>query len=228
MPNMKTDYPPKFEYILFDLDETLYPKEAGLMRAVGERILLFMVQKVGIPLDDARLKQHEYFQRYGTTLRGLMVEHHINPHEFLDFVHDVELRGFLLPCPPLDALLHELPWRKVIFTNADRWHAERVLEVLQVRPHFEAIIDIQALDYRCKPDPWTYHRALELLGGVSGKACIIVDDIPRNLFPAKDLGMTTILVGEQSRSIGIDYVTPTILHAKQLFKNLVVNGRVLR
>ena len=86
----------QFEYILFDLDETLYPKEAGLMDAIGERILIFMTQRVGIPADDATIKRRKYYQQYGTSLRGLMVEYNIDPVDYLDFVHAVDPHEFLL------------------------------------------------------------------------------------------------------------------------------------
>jgi len=211
----------QFQVILFDLDETLYPKEAGLMQALSERMLHFMTHHIGIPADDVVAKRRHYYQKYGTTLRGLMEEHQVNPQEYLAYVHDVNLRDFLAPSPPLDHMLRDIPLRKVIFTNADSAHAERVLNALQVRLHFEQIIDIGATGFKNKPDPLAYHRALTSLG-VSGEGCIMVEDTPRNLMPAKDLGMTTILVdGSGTSCIGIDYTVPTIFHVGQVVKNLL-------
>lgn len=212
----------QFEYILFDLDETLYPKEAGLMDAISKRILLFMSQKVGIPADDVAAKKHAYYQQYGTALRGLMAEYQIDPAEYLGFVHNLDPRDFFGISPPLDHMLSEIPLRKIIFTNADMAHSERVLNTLQVGHHFERIIDVCALDYKCKPDPQAYRRTLALLG-VPGKQCIMVDDTPRNLIPAKDLGMTTILVNNEagSASSAIDYTALTIFHVEQVLKNLL-------
>lgn len=209
------------KYILFDLDETLYPKESGLMDALTKRMHCFMAHKAGIPADDVEAKRRAYYRRYGTTLRGLMEEYHINPEEYLAFVHDVDPRDFLGPSPPLADMLREIPLQKVIFTNADSAHTERVLNALQVRLQFDAIIDIQALGYTNKPDPLAYHRALALLKA-SGEQCIMVEDNPRNLAPAKELGMTTILVDEAgTASIGIDYVVPTVFHVGQIVKNLL-------
>ncbi len=217
---MKSVAPPPFEYILFDLDETLYPKESGFMRVMRERILLFMTQKIGIPADDVTTKRHIYYQRYGTTLRGLMEEYKINPADYLAFVHDVDPRDFFGASPPLDNMLEEIPLRKVIFTNADLLHCQRVLDALQVSHHFELIIDINVINYKSKPDPYAYQRALALLG-VPGKRCIMVDDVPRNLIPAKDLGMTTILVNGPDTSIAIDYTVPTVFHVERVLKNLL-------
>ena len=213
-----------FEYILFDLDETLYPRASGLMGAISERILLYMVHKVGIPADDAPEVKRSYHQRHGTTLRGLMQEYHIDPLDYLAFVHDLNPRDFFGASPPLDEMLHEIPLRKVIFTNADRPHAERVLEALQVRSHFEQIIDIAAMSYKNKPDPLAYQQALTLLD-VSAECCIMVDDIVRNLIPAKDLGMTTILVEGAGPSLAIDYAVPTVFHIGPLLKNLLLKHR---
>jgi putative hydrolase of the HAD superfamily len=209
-----------FEYILFDLDETLYPREAGLMEAISQRILLFMTQKVGMPADDALEKKRYYYQNHGTSLQGLIAEYNIDPLEYLKFVHDLNLQDYLRPSPPLDVMLREIPLHKVIFTNADLAHTERVLEALQVRPHFDQIIDIDALNYHCKPDPLAYRLVLDLLG-VPGERCIMVDDTARNLLPAKDLGMVTILVDSESKTSAIDYVVPTIFHVGRVLKDLL-------
>lgn len=209
-----------FEYILFDLDETLYPREAGVMKVISERSLCYMTQKMGIPADDATAKKHLYYQKYGTVLRGLMEEHHVNPNDYLNFVHDFDPKEFLVPSPPLNRMLHEIPLHKIIFTNADVGHSQRVLEALQVSSHFDVIIDIKALGYENKPRPAAYQHALSMLG-TRGDRCIIVDDTPRNLLPAKDLSMTTILINGGKPSIAIDYVAPTIFHVERVIKSIL-------
>jgi putative hydrolase of the HAD superfamily len=216
----------QFKYILFDLDDTLYPREAGLMNAIHERILIFMTQKLGTPADDVLAQKTKYYQKYGTTLRGLMVEYGVNPTEYLEFVHDLDPRDFLGISPPLDRMLQDIPLTKIIFTNADILHCERVLDTLQVSHHFDLIIDIHALDYKNKPDPLAYKKALTFLKA-SGEECIMVDDIPRNLIPAKDLGMTTILVNGTGTSSAVDYKVPTIFHVGQVLKDLLPMGGLL-
>jgi putative hydrolase of the HAD superfamily len=220
---MKDNSRPQFEYVLFDLDDTLYPKEAGLMDVISERILLYMTQKVGIPADDATIKKRIYYQKYGTSLRGLMEEYRIDPLEYLRFVHDVNPRDFFGPSPPLDQMLQEVPLHKVIFTNADLLHSQRVLDTLQVRAHFDLIIDIEAINFKSKPDPVAYKCALEILG-VSGQSCIMVDDKPRNLIPARDLGMTTILIDGNCSSMAIHYRVPTIFHVESVLRKLLPNS----
>jgi putative hydrolase of the HAD superfamily len=184
-------------------------------------MLQFMTEELHIPPDDVAEKRRGYYQKYGTTLRGLMEEYRIEPDEYLAYVHNVRLADFLAASPPLNNMLHEIPLSKAIFTNADAAHAERVLNVLQVRLHFEQIIDIVSGNFINKPNPLAYHQALAVLG-VDGNQCIMVEDTPRNLMPAKDLGMTTILVdGAGSSCIGIDYTVPTVFHVGQIVKNLL-------
>ena len=214
----------QFKYILFDLDDTLYPKEAGVMEAIIERIMQFMVHKVHIPPDDVSTKRHFYRQHYGTALRGLMEEYHIDPKDYLDFVHDVNPATLLGPSPPLDRMLAIIPLRKVVFTNSDILHCERILNILDVRRHFDYIFDIQATDFINKPDPLAYQYVLETLG-VAGQACIMVEDTPRNLIPAKDFGMLTILVGEGHESEAVDYVVPTVFHVENVLQNVLPLGR---
>jgi putative hydrolase of the HAD superfamily len=218
---LKQHHQPHFEYILFDLDETLYPREAGLMQAISERILLYMTQKVGIPAEDAPAKKRAYYQQYGTSLKGLMHDFQIDPKDFLAFVHQPNPANFFGASPPLARMLEEIPLRKVIFTNADTPHAERVLNTLQVRPYFEQIIDIEAIHYKSKPDPLAYQQALNLLGAL-GRRCIMVDDTARNLIPAKDVGMTTILVNGEGKSIAVDYAVPTVFHVGRILNDLLL------
>lgn len=220
---MKSDNnKPLYQFILFDLDNTLYPKEAGLMDIIGERIIQFMVQKVNIPADDATLMRRAYYQEYGTTLRGLINEHQVDPIEYLDFVLNVDPRDFFEASPPLSRMLQDISLRKVIFTNAGYAHCHRVLETLGVQHHFERIFDIQALDFLSKPDPRVYKQVLNALN-VLGENCIMVEDNSRNLIPAKDLGMTTILIGDR-QSIAVDYAVPTVFHVEKILRELLPNS----
>ncbi|MEM7033464.1 MAG: pyrimidine 5'-nucleotidase [Chloroflexota bacterium] len=224
----------RFEYILFDLDDTLYPYQTGLMDAVLKRIITFMIETLNIPPDDAHLMRQRYYQQYGTTVRGLVEEQHIDPQPFLDFIHDIDPKEFFGASPPLNHLLTLIPLPKVIFTNSDRVHSERVLQTLQVRSHFEEIIDIQTVNYKSKPDPLAYQRALQILD-VPAECCIMVEDSPRNLLPAKDLGMTTILVDTNHSAtslsdfttapmLHIDYSVPTVFHVERVLEKFLPMG----
>ena len=133
--------------ILFDLDDTLYPRQAGIMNEIRRLILRFMETRLGLSPAEADRLRHEYLQTYGTTMRGLQVNHHIDPDEYLEFVHDIPLHDYLQANPALDLVLASIPQDKVIFTNASREHAERVLALLGVGHHFSRILDISDMDF---------------------------------------------------------------------------------
>jgi putative hydrolase of the HAD superfamily len=185
--------------ILFDLDDTLYPRQAGIMGQIRTLMLSYMQEKFNLSPKEADALRQRYFQTYGTTMRGLQINHHIDPDEFLHYVHDIPLDQFLGPNPELDAVLASLGQEKIIFTNASREHAEAVLAVLGIRRHFIQIVDVRDMDYESKPQAVAYRRICEILD-VPPNQCLLVEDNVRNLAPAKALGMTTVLVGDGSRA----------------------------
>ena len=185
--------------ILFDLDDTLYPRSAGIMGEIRRLILDFVQTRLELPAEEADALRERYLLAYGTTMRGLQVNHQIDPHEYLLHVHEIPLTKYLQPNPELDAVLEAIPQEMVIFTNASREHAERVLEVLGIRQHFARIVDVRDMEYESKPQPAAYARICKLLG-VAPEECMLVEDNVRNLCPAKDIGMSTVLVGDGSHS----------------------------
>lgn len=180
-------------YVLFDLDETLYPASNGLMSAIGERMRKFIEKKYGLSPQEAHALQKRYWEQYGTTLRGLYIENGLDPREYLAYVHDVDVAQFVHPDPQLRAVLEQIPMTKVIVTNADAAHARRVLERLGVTDQFERIFDIVFMEYVSKPAREAYERVLRALNA-RGDECILVEDMPRNLTAARELGIRTILV----------------------------------
>jgi putative hydrolase of the HAD superfamily len=198
---------------IFDLDNTLYPASSRLFNEVSKRITAFIAERFTLPPDAARVRQRDFFMRYGTTLRGLMVEHGVDPGPFLDYVHAIDV-GLLESNPGLGGRLARLPGRKLVFTNASRRHAERVLDQLGIGPHFEEIFDIAAADYVPKPDRSSYALMLERHNVEPETACMI-EDMARNLEPAKALGMRTVwLKGdiEWARRQGADPSPPYVDH----------------
>jgi len=193
---MKRDNP-RLRFLLCDLDNTLYRPDSGLMPAVGQRMVRYIIEHVNLSPDDARQLKLQYYHQYGTTMRGLILHHGIDAEDYLAFVHDVPLGCYLQPNPGLDAMLSSLPLRKVVFTNADREHASRVLDILGVHRHFERIIDVRDFGFNSKPHPTAYHRILDILD-TRPDECVMVDDSADNLAPAKALGMLTVIVGDES------------------------------
>jgi len=184
-----------YRVVFLDLDDTLYPPSSGVWQAIGERIQVFMMDRLGLTYDEATSLRRRYFEQYGTTLNGLWFNHGVDPQDYLAYVHAVPLEELLRPDPALSAMLEQLPQKRVVFTNANREHADRVLACLGVADKVDTVIDLFALGMTNKPAPEAYERALGLIGEGDPRACVLADDLPRNLAPAKAMGMTTVLVG---------------------------------
>jgi putative hydrolase of the HAD superfamily len=183
--------PRRFRFLLCDLDDTLYPTHQGVMRAVGERINRFMIERLDIPPEHAPDLRRYYHERYGTSMRGLILHYGIRPDDYLEYVHDLPLEELIQRDPRLDAMLDRICLRKVIITNASREHAVRVLDILGVGRHFERILDIRDFGYHSKPHRAAYERSLRCLGATAGE-CILVEDSARNIAPARALGMVSV------------------------------------
>jgi putative hydrolase of the HAD superfamily len=186
---------PTFSHIntwIFDLDLTLYSPEANIMAQVRDRIALFVQDYFNVGSDEADQIRHKYWKQYGTTLGGLMAEHNVDPHSYLDFVHDVDM-ALLMPAPELRAHIAALPGRKIIFTNADAPYAEQVLEARGLAGLFEDIFDIHRMAHLPKPAPASYEALCGELA-IAPRTALFIEDSAHNLVPAKALGMTTIWV----------------------------------
>ncbi len=176
---------------LFDLDDTLYPASSGLFRLVSARITQRIGEILSLREDEARALQRAYWRKYGTSLRGMVVEHGIDPEPFLTYVHDVPVEDVLAPDPGLLDVLRELPGERHVFTNGSAEFAHRVLVRLGVRPAFERLFDIRHADFVPKPDPLPYARALAALGA-SAADVALVDDAPQNIVRGRELGLWTV------------------------------------
>jgi putative hydrolase of the HAD superfamily len=184
---------------VFDLDNTLYPHHLNLWQQVDARIRDYIVGFLNISHDEAFRLQKDYYRRYGTTLRGLMEEHGIEPDEFLEIVHQID-RSPLTPNPALAAAIAKLPGRKLILTNGTRRHAQEVMRRLEVDQHFEDIFDIKAAELEPKPRPLVYERFLAR-HHVDPKRAAIFEDLARNLEVPHALGMITVLVVPKGASV---------------------------
>jgi putative hydrolase of the HAD superfamily len=185
----------RFSSVFFDLDDTLYPSSNGLWDAIRDRMNQYMEEILVLPPEQISILRRQYFLTYGTTLRGLQVHHNVDADDFLAYVHDLALDTFLQPDPALKSLIQSLPQKKWIFTNADSAHARRVISELGLIGCFDGIIDVRANDFFCKPQPQAYRSALAIAGETAPERCVFLDDSPRNLAPATELGFMTVLVG---------------------------------
>lgn len=189
---------------LFDLDNTLYPREAEFMGLIERRMTTFVARETGLAPEAALALQKRYLHEHGTTLAGLMAHHGVDPQRFLDEVHDVSLDG-LTPDPALDAALARLPGRRLVFTNGDARHAERVLDKLAIAGHFEAVFHIASADYIPKPHPDAFAK-MTRAHAVDPRSSVFFEDSEKNLAPAAAMGMTTVLVGAHATASTAPFV----------------------
>jgi putative hydrolase of the HAD superfamily len=188
---------------LFDLDNTLYPLESGLTD--------FVETLTGLPRPEALALQKRYFADLGLTLKGLMDHHDVDPDVYHATFHDIPL-DCLTADAGLRAALLRLPGRRLIFTNSDGIHTQRVLEALELTGLFEAVFHIGSAAFAPKPAPEAFAR-LVAAHAITPATTAFFEDAAANLKPAFDLGMTTVLVGahaEASQAPFVDHRTETL------------------
>jgi putative hydrolase of the HAD superfamily len=181
----------KVETWVFDLDNTLYAHHL-LWPQIDDRIRSYVAEFLKVSKDEAFRVQKDYYRRYGTTMRGLMTEHGLNPDDYLEYVHQID-HSPLEPNPALGAALARLPGRKLVLTNGTRKHADAVIRRLEIHQHFEDVFDIVAAELEPKPSAKTYERFLQRHAVDPAKAAMF-EDLARNLETPHALGMTTVLL----------------------------------
>jgi len=177
---------------IFDLDNTLYPPHSNLFAQVDRKMGEFISKLLGVDPVEAKAIQKQFYRDYGTTLRGLMTVHGVDPHEFLAYVHDID-HSPIEPDPALGAALALLPGRKFVLTNGSRAHAQSVVARLGIESHFEDMFDIVAAAFEPKPARPPYERFIARYGIDPSRAAMF-EDLPRNLEVPRALGMRTVLV----------------------------------
>jgi putative hydrolase of the HAD superfamily len=177
---------------VFDLDNTLYPHEARIWPQVDERITLFLSELFGLDGLSSRALQKYFYQRYGTTLSGLMQEHGVSADDFLDFVHHIDLSE-LDPDPHLGEVIGALPGRKLIYTNGTRKHAENVAGKLGILDRFDGVFGITEGGFQPKPERGAFERFFQRFDVEPTRAAMF-EDIEKNLVVPHDVGMRTVLI----------------------------------
>ena len=179
---------------IFDLDNTLYPPEENIFSQIDQKMTSFIADNLKISNEEAFNIQKQNFIDHGTTLAGFMNSGNdkIDPDKFLEFVHDINLNS-LQKDNDLRKILLLLPGKKYIFTNGTKKHAENVLKKLNLENIFQSIFGIKEANYLPKPNLETYNLFLKTYK-IDPKTSIMFEDMGRNLIPAKELGMKTVLL----------------------------------
>ena len=177
---------------IFDLDNTLYSADSGVFQQVHELMGEFISKNLNMKIKEAKELQLKYYKKHGTTLRGLMDNHGIEPDYFLSEVHNLDY-SIIGPNKELNKELEKLEGRKIIYTNANLQHAENVLEKLELTHMFKEIFDIKSANYIPKPEISPYHKIINDFD-IDSSSAAMFDDIAKNLVPAKNVGFTSVWI----------------------------------
>jgi putative hydrolase of the HAD superfamily len=180
-------------FLLLDVDNTLYPASCGVVPRVDALINRYLVERMRFDPAEVDGIRRSLWSDYGTTLHGLMHRNKIDPQDYLDFVHAIELTDILTLDPALAAMLGRIPQLKVAVTNGSAAHGESVLGCLGVRELFFRIYGLERLAFIPKPYVQAYHIVLDDLHA-HGRDCVLVEDRAVNLKAARQLGMRTVFV----------------------------------
>jgi putative hydrolase of the HAD superfamily len=211
--------------LILDLDETIYPSSTGLWNLIGERIAQFIHIRLGLEPEEIHRLQYQYFNTYGTTLRGLELNHGIDAQDYLAFVHDVPIEQILAPDPALYQVLSSYPQRKVIFTNSNKAHSRRVLAQVGIDDLIDDIVDILDISPFCKPQTEAFQKALSLLGILDPTTCLFLDDNLKNIQTASGLGLPTVYVNENHQPT---LLYPSIRYLEELPLILSTTGELIK
>jgi putative hydrolase of the HAD superfamily len=184
-----------------------------------------MHERLGMSWEVIPTLRRHYFETYGTTLRGLQLHHQVDADDYLAYVHDLPIHEYLQPDAELRQMLLTLPLRRFIFTNADRDHAKRVIQTLNLADCFEGIIDVRAIHFYCKPEPQAYQLALQIAQVDAPQQCLYLDDSLLNLTAARKLGFYTVLVGQDGPEPQVDLSIREIKELRNKMPGLWDNHR---
>ena len=177
---------------VFDLDNTLYPPEARLFDQIEIKMTEWVSQNLSISKYKANILREKYWRNYGTTLAGLMREHHIQPDDYLTYVHDISFDS-LESNPILKNLIAALPGRKIVYTNGTAPYAKRVLSALGLESVFDHVYGVENADYFPKPEEKAY-KIIFKKEQLNPLKSAMFEDEPRNLKVPYLLGMKTVFV----------------------------------
>ena len=175
--------------ILFDCDGVLYQDLEAVFGQVSKKMTEYISNKLNVDLIKAKELQTNYFHKYNTSLNGLMIHHDINPKEFLDFVHDIDL-SFLEKDTALRYELENLNLRKFVFTNGSHNHVKHITTTLGIEDQFEGVFDIVDAEYHPKPEARAFDLMVEKFK-IDPKETLYIEDIAKNLSIGKERGTIT-------------------------------------
>ena len=180
----------KIKNFIFDCDGVLYKDLDAVFGQVSKRMTEYISKKLNLDLKKAKELQTNYFHKYNTSLNGLLIHHDVKAEEFLEYVHDIDLE-FMEKDLVLREELLKLNAKKFVFTNGSHDHVKNITKCLGIDDLFDGVFDITDCNFIPKPSLDPYKILIKKFN-INPKKTIFIDDIAKNLEPAKKLGMKTV------------------------------------
>lgn len=177
---------------VFDLDNTLYPAGCNLFAQIDARMASFIEERFAIEKTEARRIQKSLYVEHGTTLAGLMNVYDVDPHEFMGYVHDIDVSALTVD-PRLKGAIEALPGRKFVHTNGSLLHADNVLGALGLTGVMDDIFDVEMGNWVPKPHASNYDRFKQRTG-LEPQQSAMFEDMVVNLEVPHAMGMRTVLI----------------------------------
>jgi putative hydrolase of the HAD superfamily len=179
---------------IFDLDDTLHDASAHIFPVMNRTMTQYIMETLEMDEPAAHSLRQHYWRVYGATLKGLMRHHGVDPYHFLNETHKlITLPEMVLVTKRLRHMLQNLKGRKVIFTNAPRGYALRMLDLLGIGDCFELVFSVESTKFHAKPSVRGFQMLLKALNAKPNNCVMLEDNLPA-LMTAKRLGMRTIWV----------------------------------
>lgn len=182
---------------VFDLDDTLHNASAHIFPVMNQAMTNYIMDTLAMDEAAAHDLRRHYWRVYGATLKGLMRHHQTDPQHFLKVTHQFDdLAERVIAVKRLRHLIKSLAGRKVVFTNAPRDYALRVLNLLGIADCFELVFSVESTKFHAKPSVRGFQLLLATLR-VKASDCVLLEDNAAALMTAKRLGMKTVLLSKK-------------------------------
>jgi putative hydrolase of the HAD superfamily len=182
---------------VFDLDDTLHNASAHIFPVMNQAMTNYIMDTLAMDEATAHDLRRHYWRVYGATLKGLMRHHQTDPQHFLKVTHQFDdLAERVIAVKRLRHLIKSLAGRKVVFTNAPRDYALRVLNLLGIADCFELVFSVESTKFHAKPSLRGFQLLLASLR-VKASDCVLLEDNAAALMTAKRLGMKTVLLSKK-------------------------------
>ena len=208
-------------YILFDVDNTLYPASSGIGLKMIRRMNIFVSGLLNVSVTEAaEMRRDRDPSLYDSTLSWLMKEYRFTDTEsFFSTIHPCDFENYFPKNLLLSEMMENLPIPCSILTNSSEEHAINVTDYLEITPYFENIFDLKFNNFNGKPDKYAFQNVLDFIGKTAENV-LFIDDIPRSLESFKNMGGNVLLVDERSEFSGsglpsVEKITDLTLYLKK-------------